>query len=315
MSMDTSTRHTPAVRRLALAAVFIAALFTGTGRADTAEPPTPVDFEPLKQRLIEDGVSPSTVYAYFDDPRFELQHNLLRVNIRQPSGTAGYERFVGDASVRTATAFLELHRNEIEEVLEGTPVNPEVVVAILNVESSLGTYKGTYRLMNVFASLTLLESDSIATIAPGFWDRVLDGFPLEEHPAAREKALRRSRSKARWAYRELRALLEMAEAGHLDPLQTKGSWAGAYGLPQFIPTSARAYGRDGNGDGIVDLNTLPDAVASIAHYLRVHGYREDSPAKKRKAVWHYNHSDEYVDCILTLSDRIREHARNGNATP
>jgi len=270
--------------------------------------------EQLKTRLIDDGIDPIIVNQYFADSRFSIIPELLRVNIKQPSGTAGYQRFLGDASVRTAAGFLEINRETISGVLQDSPVTPEVVVAILNVESSLGSYKGTYPLMNVFTSLSLLETEPITDVAPEFWNVVLDGISATEEDAARAKATKRAKSKARWAYKELRTILRMAQDGHFDPLDVKSSWAGAYGLPQFIPTSAEAYGRDGNGDGFVDLNTLPDAVASIGHYLKIHGYREDNPKKRRKAVWHYNHSDEYVDCILSLTDKIREYNAN-NPTP
>ncbi len=271
--------------------------------AGTAEAVTP-DFEPIKQRLVEDGINAEVVQACFADPRFKVIPDLLMLNVRQPSGTAGYTRFIEDQSVRTASAFLSLHRSRIEKVLKDSPVNPEVVVAILQVESSLGAYRGTYPLLNVYASLTLLDSDQLELIFPGYWARVLEGNGPGDLDTARNQAKKRADLKARWAYRELRTLFIMAGEGRLDPLSAKGSWAGAYGLPQFIPTSYEAYGRDGNGDGRVDLETLEDAVASISHYLRIHGYRKDRPGKRRKAVWHYNHSDEYVDCILTLAERI-----------
>ena len=91
----------------------------------------------------------------------------------------------------------------------------------------------------------------------------------------------------------------------MDPLQVKGSWAGAFGIPQFIPTSVKAYGKDGDGDGIVDIESLDDAIASVANYLAIHGYSAADPQKSKKAVWHYNHSGEYVDCIIELRDKVK----------
>ncbi len=270
--------------------------------ADTSTPPA--DFSFLKSRLIEDGISESIVEEYFGDARFHIIPELLKINIKQPSGTAGYQRFVGDESVQRAAAFLKKHKAEIETVLDGTNVDPEIVVSIINVESSLGKYKGTYKLMNVFASLTLLESEQLLTWSPEFWTTVLEDVPEEKIASTKNKVNRRARSKAKWGYRQLKALMEMAEEKTMDPLDAKGSWAGAYGLPQFIPTSAQAYGKDGDGDGKINLHTLPDAIASVANYLKVHRYKKDIPEKRRKAVWHYNHSDEYVDCIITLADKI-----------
>jgi peptidoglycan lytic transglycosylase B len=270
--------------------------------ADTSIPPA--DFSFLKSKLIQDGISESTVEEYFGDERFHIIPELLKINIKQPSGTAGYQRFVGDESVQRATEFLKKHRTEIENVLEGTNIDSEIVVAIINVESSLGKYKGTYKLMNVFASLTLLESEQLLTWSPEFWTTVLEDVPEEKIASTKNKVNRRARSKAKWGYKQLKALFEMAEEATMDPLEAKGSWAGAYGLPQFIPTSALAYGKDGNDDGKIDLHSLPDAVASVANYLKVHRYKKDIPEKRRKAVWHYNHSDEYVDCIITLAEKI-----------
>ncbi|MCB2199970.1 lytic murein transglycosylase [bacterium] len=270
-------------------------------------------FGSLQERLLADGIQQETIDRHFTDDRFEVIHSLLKVNIRQPSGTAGYERFVGDESVHAASDFYLANRTTLDSLLKDNPVDPMVVIAILQVESSLGRYKGTYPLFNVFASLTLLEADPVTDVAPQFWDHVLDEIPEAEHNAAMNKAIKRAHSKSRWAYRQLKALLLMEERGHLDPLETKGSWAGAYGMAQFIPTSADAYARDGDGDGRINLDHLEDAAASVANYLKVHRYRKDNPAKRRKAVWHYNHSDEYVNCILTLADRIEERVKEEDA--
>ncbi len=269
-------------------------------------------FEPLRQKLIGDGISSEIVDSYFSDDRFDLLPKLLRVNVRQPDAKAAYEGFVEFESVNLTTEYLAKHYQTFEDVLSTSRVDPHIVAAILRVESSLGKYKGKYRLMNVFASLTLLTSDQLDEIAPTFWDHVLKDSTPDEEPALRQKALKRANSKSRWAYRELKTLLVMAEENKIDPLAVKGSWAGAFGLPQFLPTSMKAYGKDGNGDGIVELDVLDDAIASIANYLQIHGYRTDNQAKRKKAVWHYNHSDDYVECILTLAERVKEQLNNQN---
>ncbi|MBS1261577.1 MAG: Membrane-bound lytic murein transglycosylase B [Calditrichaeota bacterium] len=268
-------------------------------------------FDGLTARLIHDDLDASVVYRYFDDPRFELLPAVLRVNVKQPDVTGAYERFKSDSSIRSAREFLDRNREVFETVLADSPVNPEVVAAILKVESDFGGNQGSYPLLNVYASLTLLDSDRLATIAPDFWERVLRDVPATDRREAMRTAERRRAAKARWAYRELKTLLEMAGEGALDPLAVTGSWAGAFGMAQFIPSSAKAYARDGNGDDAIDLTTLDDSIASVAHYLEVHRYRPDSEKRRRKAVWHYNHSDQYVDCILTIADEIARPAGSG----
>ncbi|MBZ0265239.1 lytic murein transglycosylase [bacterium] len=260
----------------------------------------------LQNRLVEDGLKREFVSRHFTDERFEVFEKLLNVNIRQPDGTAGYTRFKGETSIIETKTFLEENRERIMNGLGESHVDPEVVVAILQVESNLGKDHGKHRLMNVFASLALLNTDNIETIAPNFWDKVLKDTDPTEETELRKVADKRAKRKARWAYRELLTLLTMAEKGIMDPLDTRGSWAGAFGMSQFLPTSFEAYARDGDSDGVIDLYHLEDAVASVANYLSRHGYRTDNLKKRKKAIYSYNHSDDYVDCVITLANAVKE---------
>jgi membrane-bound lytic murein transglycosylase B len=92
---------------------------------------------------------------------------------------------------------------------------------------------------------------------------------------------------------------------HKDPLSLKGSWAGAFGLPQFVPSSYVRYGRDGDADGIVDLNNLSDALASTANYLQASGWSRKDLGKQKKALFAYNHCDQYVMAVLAYARAIR----------
>ena len=100
-------------------------------------------------------------------------------------------------------------------------------------------------------------------------------------------------------------MLEYADQQGFDPAEIPGSFAGAMGLPQFMPTSILAYGKDGNNDGTIDLQTHPDAMASIANYLKKHGWRPGISRKKaEKVIYHYNHSDYYVKAVLKIAKRL-----------
>ena len=115
-----------------------------------------------------------------------------------------------------------------------------------------------------------------------------------------------SRRRSKWAYAELKAFLTYAYKEGFDPAEIPGSFAGAMGYAQFMPSSILAYGKDGNGDGTVDLLTHPDAMASIANYLKRHGWRPGiSRKKKEKVIYHYNHSEYYVKTILKIAERLK----------
>ncbi|HPU23830.1 MAG TPA: lytic transglycosylase domain-containing protein, partial [Candidatus Kapabacteria bacterium] len=80
-----------------------------------------------------------------------------------------------------------------------------------------------------------------------------------------------------------------------------GSWAGAFGIPQFLPSSYVKYAIDGNNDGVVDLFNLSDAVFSVANYLKSHGWGE-MLSEQRKAIFAYNNSTAYVDAVMKLAE-------------
>ncbi len=272
------------------------------------------DFSPLRKRLIADGLPPATVNRLFEDERFELIPELLKMNIRQPDVTNVYLKFTEPASVERTRIFLEEHEDVFITVLGDSRVEPEVVAAVLRIESNFGEYPGRFPLMNVFATLTLLDSDQLETLAPQFWSHVLEEVDPAEKVETVRKVNRRKKRKADWAYKELKILIEMSSQGKMDPLEVRGSWAGAFGLAQFLPSSFQTYARDGNADATTNLYHLEDAIASIANYLSLHGYRVDNEKKRRKAVWHYNHSEDYVSAVLNLADKVKE-ARKQKAKP
>ena len=78
------------------------------------------------------------------------------------------------------------------------------------------------------------------------------------------------------------------------------------GISQFMPSNIIVYAKDGDKDGKVDLFTHADAIASVANYLKCHGWYPGIEGKKAfKVVWSYNHSDYYVKTIFKISDRLK----------
>jgi len=104
------------------------------------------------------------------------------------------------------------------------------------------------------------------------------------------------------ALREFACFLRTMREKKADPFVTMGSWAGAYGISQFMPCSYLAYAVDGNGDGIADLFSLDDAMPSIANYLRVHGWSEDE-LRQLAALRAYNRGS-YGRAVLAYAARV-----------
>ena len=123
--------------------------------------------------------------------------------------------------------------------------------------------------------------------------------------------------RANWASKELAEFLIYCFNDHLDTQEIGGSYAGAFGYGQFIPSSFNRFSVDFNGDGIRQPYNWPDVLGSIANYLRRNGYQPNSTNRERsgdvwKAIYAYNHADNYVMAILELSQIIQGRVEENN---
>ena len=111
--------------------------------------------------------------------------------------------------------------------------------------------------------------------------------------------------KFKWARKQLNALKKIYEIYNINVFKIKGSWAGAFGYPQFIPTTFLNFAVDGNNDGIIDLNNFPDSIFSISNYLKKNGWKRClSYKKKYKVILRYNYSRLYAETVLKLAGKI-----------
>ena len=119
---------------------------------------------------------------------------------------------------------------------------------------------------------------------------------------------KRLTKRAARSYRELKALINYVHNNAIDPFTIVGSSEGAIGIPQFLPSNIEHYGRDGDGDGRIDLFNHHDAIASVASYLRAHHWGRAKGAKgKKKVILYYNRSTYYANTVYTLAQKL-----NGN---
>lgn len=152
-------------------------------------------------------------------------------------------RFITDRRIREGVEFWLANREALERIAAERGVPPEMIVGIVGVETFYGTITGKYRVL-----------DALATLAFDYPPR------------------------APYFRAELEEFLLLARENGMDPLVVTGSYAGAMGAPQFMPRSVRAYARDGDGNDRIDLwTTWPDVFASVANFLKVHGWVTGEP--------------------------------------
>jgi len=159
----------------------------------------------------------------------------------------------------------------------------------------------------VFANLALATDEKTLSSLKETYGRT--------NPALyREKNLDQARARGEWAVRELYALILLSERLNLDPLEVKGSIAGALGPAQFIPTSFLKFGVDGGPDSRIDPFSMTDAIASIANYMKLAGWTDgeagNAEQRKRKAIWTYNHHEIYVNTVMKIYEELKYSGAN-----
>jgi membrane-bound lytic murein transglycosylase B len=159
-------------------------------------------------------------------------------------------RFIEPQRIQAGLRFWQSHRSALERAEREFGVPASVVVAIIGVETFYGQYTGNFRVIDALATLAF-------------------HFPAS-HPRA---AARESFFKG-----ELEQFLALTARSGADPMSIRGSYAGAMGLPQFMPSSWARHAVDFDGNGRIDLFGSPtDAIGSVANYFKAFDWRPGMP--------------------------------------
>lgn len=151
--------------------------------------------------------------------------------------------FITEKRINEGLEFWQKHAEVLNKVSQETDVPQHIIVAIIGVETFYGRIKGNHKVL-----------DALYTLA----------FDYPKRSAFFSK--------------ELGHFLKLSADGHVNALEAKGSYAGAMGYGQFMPSSYRSYAVDYEQDGVIDLLNNPhDAIASVANYIARHGWRKDQP--------------------------------------
>lgn len=295
------------LRRVAVvgaACVLLAALAAPLAAADRhAKRFTSEEIEPLLRALEQLGFERHAMADVFYDQRLRKLDRVVSFNALNPDSPDIYAQFTEPYAIRLARRFQRRHWRQLRAVEKRYGVPKEILVAILLVETQFGHAKLPYRVIDVFTTLAVEGQ-------PEAVERHYERLRESNHDVARDWLASRLAKKAEFAFQELVAVLFMFRENLQHLYEVRGSYAGAIGMPQFLPSSYLRWAVDGNEDGRVDLNDLDDALPSIANYLYAHGWSADAHFQhKWRAVWEYNHSANYVRTIFEIAFRLRIHRK------
>lgn len=255
-------------------------------------------FSDLQKRLARDGFNAAKIDTLYQrqDITFETRNVSLFFILRK--GKMDHSHYTDTKSIQKAKNYMYKHQTDLDRIEAAAGVQKTVVTAIILVETRLGTTVGKSSVFNSLSSIAALDN-------PAARNKVWESLD-ENADLTRQTFDKKAKQKSSWAYRELKAFLEYTTKENIHPLTVKGSFAGAMGIPQFMPTNIEPYAKDGSRDGSIDLFNHADAQASVANFLKKHGWKPGiDRKKKKKVIHHYNHSDDYVDTILKISDLLK----------
>jgi membrane-bound lytic murein transglycosylase B len=218
---------------------------------------TPLDLTPVPFELSRANFIRDTAARFALDPAW-IEATLAHANWREDTiklmskpaeRTIGWNvyrpRFITDARISGGQEFLATHRAELTRVQDRTGVPAEIIVAILGVETSYGSYTGKTPVVDALYTLAFRYPRT--------------GDPARAQYEARRELFFRD---------ELAQLFALSKEQNLDLTTLTGSYAGAMGLGQFMPSSYRDFGVDGDGDGRINLLTdFDDIFSSVANYF------------------------------------------------
>ena len=262
--------------------------------ADAEDP-----FVALRKRLVADGFDSTRIQAIFSSPQVFLEKKGVSAYFRHNEASLDYNQFSRTWEIDAARTYMQTHGQALESAQQVYGVDKEVITAIILVETRLGTYTGKRSVINTLATLSAMTDEAPRQI-------IWQSLPDDDRRMSRKEFEKKADEKASWAYRELKAFLTYTDQQGMDPTTIKGSYAGAMGISQFMPTNIPKFGQDGNNDGRIDLFDHADAISSIAAYLKNYGWKPGITRDKAfDVVYHYNHSKYYVNAILDVADKLK----------
>jgi len=212
--------------------------------------------EAFAERAAQEyGLDPAEVMDLLAGARFK--QSIVDAITRPAEAKPWYEYrpiFLTEKRIEGGAEFWREHRDLIENAAQRYGVDPEYIVAIIGVETFYGRITGGYRVL-----------DALATLAFHYPDTGND--------------------RSDFFSRELMQFIALGSEEGLPLREVEGSYAGAMGLGQFMPSSYREYAVDLDGDGRRDLwGSLADVIGSVANYLHRHGWAAGEPVTSRAVV-------------------------------
>lgn len=251
-------------------------------------------------KLRERGVSESFITILQDNYRESERERVIDLNLLGFLKTRPtQDERIPAWELKRVEKFLKNNRSAFREAEKKFRVPKEVVASLLWVETKYGRDIGTFHVGSSYLSLMMADYPTILDQTMDLAKSRAKDFTREIH----DKVIQRSKTKAEWATGEVVALQEVHEKGYKDATTLEGSFSGAFGMAQFIPSSYLSWAKGRKKQP--NLFRADDSIYSVANYLSVNGWEKKDKKAQEGALFHYNRDINYVNRILRMSDCLR----------
>lgn len=251
--------------RYSLLIVFCLSVFYCCGVVTTQQA-----YRLVKQELAGSDIPSTFIQRAFFDKRTRVDTVVLnKLQSKRSDWLHQIPQEFYKKRVVRGIAFYREHAHLLQAVAQRFNVDTHILLSIIGVETNYGTFLGMYDVFNA-------------------WFTQVVAIP----------------ERRAWAVKELAEWLRYCYIRNIDPHAIKGSYAGAFGYTQFIPSSFNRYGIAFDSEKLARHDSLADTIASTAYYLEVHDYGKNEESV-RTSLYAYNHADAYVDVVIQLSQLLK----------
>ncbi len=259
----------------------------------------PTEFAAQKAR--GKGVSDSFLTVVMENYKADQRDKVLELNflgflrVNQATGNEPIPAW----ELERVHKFIRKNKNTFKDAEKKFRVPREVIASLLWVETKHGRDLGTFHVASALFSMAQADY-------PTLLDQLLDSAKQKSSALTKEMETRiteRAKRKSDWAAAELAALEEIHVKGWKNVKTLNGSFSGAFGMAQFVPSSYLTWARSNKKRP--NLFQAQDSILSVANYLRSNGW-ETKKETHEAALFHYNRDKAYVTHILRMSDCLKK---------
>ena len=271
--------------------------------AHSAQALVAADWQYVEAGLVERKVP--TVFIRPLRKKFDREDalDILEKNLFGFLRKANYEVHLGGKSVPKSKAFLKQYAKTLKIAEKKYGVDRYSITSLLWVETHLGKGPGVHPIASTYLAMALGPSEDFQNeMLKLYRKKYSQGRP---DLAADELLIKtRLKSKAEWALDQLAALHQIQGHGYKNVYQIKGSYAGAFGIAQFIPESYLKWSVSHQEGQAPNLFRVRDAILSVAEFLKSNGWHSGDREKQISALMEYNRARGYAEVILKLAEQL-----------